>query len=172
VRNLQSEQDESWLTFIPKSFLYELSYDFSYYWLHRLAHSSYFMFKHSGHYLHHKITDVAPFHGIFVDPREALVLNLGSSLFASLVLSNLGYTFTEKQLTLQLIYKRFIEYYGHAGSEVVAPSFIQFPVLPIMLGMEMYPLDHYQHHQLSKVNFSKRFTVFDQLFSTSRSLYN
>ena len=60
-----------------------------------------------------------------------------------------------------------MEISGHSGKDIgKASSFPQFKWLPAWCGFELYSQDHYMHHRNSKVNFSKRFTLWDRMFET------
>ena len=69
--------------------------------------------------------------------------------------------------TLLLVYKAFIEISGHSGKVLLkATSFPQWKWLPIFFGIELYTCDHHTHHRNPKTNFSKRFVLWDKVFST------
>ena len=60
------------------------------------------------------------------------------------------------------------EFYGHAGVEHRGKNFGIAPWIPGWLGIELRAEDHQLHHMQADVNFSKRFSLFDRLFSTWR----
>jgi len=80
----------------------------------------------------------------------------------------LGLRFTRAQLALVLGYKTWIEVAGHLGE--VSGRSTSFPAcvwLPRALGIELRTRDHDLHHTHGgRHNFSKRFTLWDQVFGT------
>jgi sterol desaturase/sphingolipid hydroxylase (fatty acid hydroxylase superfamily) len=74
------------------------------------------------------------------------------------------------QYTLTTIfwYKAILEVSGHTGKDT-SSSFIQCIYLPRLLGIPLYSRDHNKHHIQPKVNFSKRFCIWDKIFGTYSS---
>ena len=70
------------------------------------------------------------------------------------------------EMSLAKVYLLFQEFYGHAGVEHRGKNFGIAPWLTRVLGIELRAEDHQRHHMQADVNFSKRFSLFDRLFST------
>jgi sterol desaturase/sphingolipid hydroxylase (fatty acid hydroxylase superfamily) len=148
------------VTFIPTSFIFELTLDFFHYWFHRLLHIKQFYFIHR---THHTEMNPRPIINFYQHPIETIIVSMLPTLLALCITP----TQSLFQLILLLTYKMYIEVAGHAGI-VSKPScsFTQFVFLPKLLAIELYTEDHHLHHALNKYNYSKRFTLWDKLFGT------
>jgi sterol desaturase/sphingolipid hydroxylase (fatty acid hydroxylase superfamily) len=69
-----------------------------------------------------------------------------------------------------MIYKVYLEISGHLGMYLTSNSFVQFVWLPRIFGIEMYAKDHYLHHAHNNCNYAKRFTIWDKLFGTYKTV--
>lgn len=146
--------------FIPSSFVFELIFDFFYYWMHRAFHTNRFLYKNV-HAVHHEdqITTVyTTFHHSFPD---LLLTNTVPLLLTSICFPVPAYTFA-----LIFCYKNIAEVAGHSGVNKKTPSFVQCIWLPKALGIELYTRNHCLHHEMPQVNFSKRFSIWDKIFGT------
>lgn len=72
-------------------------------------------------------------------------------------------------INLIMIYKIFIEISGHSGKKIKATSFPQFMWLPKIFDIELRTEDHDLHHTLNNCNYSKRFKLWDKIFSTYKN---
>jgi len=145
---------------VPVSFAYELVFDFFYYWSHRALHFNPTVYK-ATHKTHHsqRITTVyTTFHHSLAD---LLMTNTLPLVLTSLIVPVSAYTFT-----LIFCYKNIAEIAGHSGIDKRTPSFVQCIWLPQFLGIELYTKNHCLHHENPRVNFSKRFSIWDKVFGT------
>ena len=145
---------------VPVSFAYELVFDFFYYWAHRGLHFSPTIFRLT-HVTHHsqRITTVyTTFHHSLAD---LLLTNTLPLILTSSIVPVSAYTFT-----LIFCYKNIAEIDGHSGVNKKTPSFVQCIWLPKLFGVELYTKNHCLHHENPRVNFSKRFSIWDKVFGT------
>ena len=144
---------------LPVSFAYELVFDFFYYWSHRALHSP-IIFKatHATHHTHGVTTVYTTFHHSLAD---LLMTNTLPLVLTSMLVPVSAYTFT-----LIFCYKNIAEIAGHSGVNKRTPSFVQCIWLPKALGIELYTRNHCLHHENPRVNFSKRFSIWDKVFGT------
>jgi sterol desaturase/sphingolipid hydroxylase (fatty acid hydroxylase superfamily) len=70
------------------------------------------------------------------------------------------------QILIILTYKTYIEIAGHCGKNSKTCSFPQFIFLPKIFGIELYTIDHDNHHTKNNCNYAKRFTLWDKCFQT------
>lgn len=148
------------LCFIPKSFFFEIIFDFFHYFFHRLLHYKYF-YKYF-HKRHHEYTDntniLATFHQ---DPIDMILTNFIPMFITSKILP-----FTKYQFFIFLFYKTLIELSGHIAKDNKGTSFPQCIWLPKIFNIELKSKDHYLHHSKNNCNYSKRFLIWDKLFGT------
>ena len=146
------------LYFIPLSFAYELIFDFFHYWTHRTMHVP--LFYKYVHYQHHKqyLINVNTTYNHTLP--DLIITNFLPILATSYILPVSQYT-----LTTIFWYKAILEVSGHTGKDT-SSSFIQCIYLPKLLGIPLYSRDHNKHHIQPKVNFSKRFSIWDKVFNT------
>jgi len=148
--------------FIPRSFIFELIFDFFHYWTHRFGHSHPLIYKyiHKGHHNSPYINAYDTFHHTIPD------ILLTNALPILLTM----YLFPVSRFTLTLLFwfKTIVEVSGHTSKDTTC-SFIQFIYLPKFLNIDMYTRDHGLHHYNPRVNFSKRFSVWDKVFGTFKS---
>jgi len=146
--------------FIPITFLFELVFDFFHYLTHRLAHTKYiYKYIHKVHHEYTKNTNVlTTYHQ---DPIDLLLTN-----FLPMLVTSKLVPMSELQLFIYFVYKTFVEVSGHTGKVFEASSFPQCVWLPKMFGIELYSTDHYNHHIKNNCNYSKRFSIWDKVFST------
>lgn len=151
------------LTFIPKSFVYEIIFDFFHYWTHRVSHYKYLYYFHK---THHKQTDNI---SVFSTYNHNLVDLLISNVLP-LYLSSYIIPLSESQFFVFLLFKTFIEISGHSGTySGKTSSFSQCFWIPKLFGIELYSRDHFIHHAKFKYNYSKRFILWDKVFGTYQS---
>jgi sterol desaturase/sphingolipid hydroxylase (fatty acid hydroxylase superfamily) len=148
------------LLFIPVSFIYEIIFDFFHYITHRLVHTKYlYKYIHKKHHEYNENTTIlATFHQ---DPLDLLFTNLLPMYLTSKIFS-LSYP----QYFIFLFYKTFIEISGHLGKKINGYSFSQFVWLSKIFNIELYNLDHYNHHTKLNCNYAKRFNLWDKIFCT------
>jgi len=149
------------ITFIPKSFIFEILFDLIHYFFHRVGHLP-GIYKYS-HKKHHEYTVntnlLATFHQ---DPIDLIFTN-----FLPVYLVSFIVTFSYIQFYVFLVYKTFIELGGHLGKKSSAlVCFPQCVWLPKLFNIDLYALDHYVHHTKNNCNYAKRFTLWDKVFGT------
>lgn len=152
------------ISFVPASFLFELTFDFFHYWGHRSLHCIPWSWHH-GHHRHVHLRPQLAFHHHITD---LVITNSLPFLFTLWLFSVVaGYSFSLLDIALLVSYKVFLEIAGHTGrSSLRTPSFPQCIWLPRFLGIELYTEDHNLHHVRPGVNFAKRFTLWDRAFGT------
>lgn len=154
----------TFMQFIAKSFLFEVMFDFFHYWMHRICHSSRYLYI-AVHKTHHRNT--VPYvlttfdHNIF----DLALTNMMPFLAATYFIS-FGPKWHQMEIQWLLVYKTYVEMAGHSGLQLKGVSFPQFPWLQWWLNAGLSIRDHDMHHRYPTVNFSKRFKIFDKLFST------
>lgn len=172
-------QPSSWMgfvreyaLFVPKSFLFELIFDFCHYWAHRAGHKIKCLYRYV-HMDHHNHSHPGPWTTFDQSAMDCLVSNMAPLLAAVA----LGIIFPPMKLTiwqyhLLLAYKTFAEVAGHSALDTHAASFPQFPgvfwQVRLFTDMCLTSHDHYEHHRIYVGNYSKRFRVWDVLFGTYR----
>lgn len=145
--------------FIPKTFIFELIFDFFHYWAHRLGHHPSIYWIHKKHHTHLHPRGVTVF---LQDPWDLLMTNLIPMIITSRIIP-----LSQHQFCWFVAYKTFIEISGHLGRHMYpVSSFPQFIWLPRLLGIELYSEDHDLHHTAFRYNFSKRFSIWDRVFGT------
>lgn len=148
------------LLFIPKSFIFELIFDFLHYITHRLAHSVPYIYQNM-HKKHHKFRHPICITAYYQDPLDLFLTNFMPFVVASYFVPLSSYEFI-----LYNIYKSFIEISGHCGRDISSSSFPQFYWLPKLLHIELTVRDHDLHHTRNNCNYAKRFSIWDKLFGT------
>jgi len=147
------------ITFIPKSFIFEIIFDFFHYWTHRISHYKYLYYYHKTHHEHtNNITVFSTYNHNFYD---LIITNVLPMYLTSLIVP-----LYELQFFIFLIIKTFIEISGHSGKHINNSSFIQCSWIPKLFGIELYSRDHYIHHENFNYNYSKRFIIWDKIFET------
>lgn len=155
------------LLFIPKSFLFEIVFDFFHYWAHRIEHETPFLYQHF-HKIHHKHfhpTLVTTFHHHYGD----LLLSNVIPLFLSLFFITRFFSISHYMLHMLIISKIYLELNGHCGKDIKTGSFVQCIWLPQFFDISLYTADHDIHHNRIHYNFGKRFSLWDKLFDTYTS---
>lgn len=151
--------------FIPYSFIYEVIFDFFHYTTHRLLHNKY-IYKYI-HKKHHKFNHPICITTFYQDPLDLIMTNSIPTILSLLIVPNISYL----QFHFILIYKNFIEIGGHSGkNSYPTPSFPQFIWFPKLLHIELYTEEHDLHHSQNNCNYSKRFSLWDKVFGTYKSL--
>ena len=163
----------TWWKFIPMTFIFEILLDFGHYLSHRLMHSHSWLYQVSGHKTHHAIhkpTVLATFCQAPIDVFLSNIVPVMSSLWIMDRAFNMK--FTKEQLLLAFSLKTYVEVAGHVGIlDGNTTSFPQCVWLPRLFGIELHTRDHDLHHTHGgRHNFAKRFTLFDKLFNTYRTL--
>lgn len=151
-----------YLLFIPRSFVFELLFDFFHYWTHRFGHSHPIIYNNI-HKLHHNsqlINAYNTFHHSLAD----IILTNGIPILLAMYL----FPLPRFSLILFFWFKTIVEVSGHTGKDTTS-SFLQCIYLPRWLGIELYSRDHGLHHYNPRVNFSKRFSIWDKVFGTFKS---
>ena len=153
------------ILFIPISFIFEIIFDFFHYITHRLLHSKY-LYKYL-HKVHHKFKHPISITSYYQDPLDLIITNSVPTILSLSFTKNISY----RQFNIILIYKTFIEISGHCGKICYpACSFPQFIWLSKLLQIELYTEDHDLHHSLNNCNYAKRFSLWDKVFNTYKSL--
>jgi lathosterol oxidase len=148
------------LTFIPRSFLFELVFDLAHYTAHRLAHSIPMVYK-AIHKEHHQDILISPWTTFHQHPVDLLLTNTLPLLFASHIVPT-----SQLFICVMMWYKTLLEVGGHLGKVTKANSFPQCIWLPRLLKIELKSEEHNLHHRNPMRNFSKRFSIWDRAFGT------
>lgn len=150
------------ITFIPKSFVFELTFDLFHYCAHRISHYKYLYYYHK---THHKYTsDISVFSTYNHSLIDLLISNVLPMYLTSVITP-----LSESQFFIFLMFKSFIEISGHAGTHIKNSSFAQCIWIPRLFGIELYSRDHYIHHEKFNYNYAKRFTIWDKVFGTYKT---
>ena len=153
------------ITFVPKSLLIEIVFDFFHYWAHRAMHVNATLYKlHRTHHKHHCVRPILAFYQNVVD----LILSNSIPFMLAVLLSNaVGLTISPLQLVMLYNYKIFIEIAGHSNkTSYPTCSFPQCIWIPRCLGIELCSDDHNLHHSKVQCNYAKRFSLWDKVFGT------
>lgn len=151
----------SLIWFIPTSFMFELTFDFAHYWMHRAAHSHSFIYKNV-HKKHHKYSSPSAITSFYMHPVDVVL-----SYSAPLVFTMMIFNVDKLNFALITTYLTYQEIGGHLGKKMSpTSSFAQCVWLPRMFDIELYTEEHDLHHKKSNCNYSKRFKIWDKLFKT------
>ena len=171
INNYLIQMDDSRFNifiFIPLSFIYELTFDFFHYWIHRFSHENKYLYKNF-HKKHHKYNNVNSYIKFYQSPFD---LFLSTSLPQIISLYIFPY-FSGVEYEILNIYLKYQEISGHNGHMTYPTScFGQCIWLPRIFNIELYSEDHFLHHSLNNCNYSKRFSLWDKLFNTYKTLTN
>jgi len=146
--------------FIPKSFIFELIFDFFYYWAHRILHMYPVLYIHI-HKKHHTENLINVYTTFKHTVPDYLITNTLPLIITSLIVP-----MTKYQITLEFLYKVILEIAGHSGKVNNSSSFPQCIWLPKLFSIELKTKDHNMHHVNPLYNFSKRFSIWDKLYGT------
>ncbi|CAI5726560.1 hypothetical protein KXD40_002261 [Peronospora effusa] len=149
-------------TFIPKSLLFEVIFDFFHFTMHWVCHYSTWLYRnvHKRHHLHLHPCPLSTYE------QDGFDLCLTNVLPFCLAWS-LG-SFSDLQLHLLFAYKTYVEVAGHSGLDIKGFSFPQMPLLNSATSLCLRVHDHDVHHTHPRWNFAKRFSLWDKLFRTYR----
>ena len=148
--------------FIPKSFIFELIFDFFHYSTHYLLHSNKFLYFYI-HKKHHKFSHPLPIITFYQSPLDLIITNSVPQFITLIIFPRLSLF----QFNIILTYKSFIEISGHSSKKLYPNgSFSQFIWLPRALDIALYTEDHTLHHSNNNCNYSKRFSLWDKVFGT------
>jgi len=147
------------LLFVPKSFAFELTFDFFHYWAHRINHTP-VLYKYI-HKLHHSedyIHTGSTFRHTFLDlvTTNTIPIFLAASIVPT----------SEHFIFIFFWYKTIGEIGGHIGKRNGGSSFQQCIWLPRYLSIALTSSDHTLHHDVSIKNYSKRFSLWDKVFGS------
>ena len=147
------------LTFIPRSFAFELLFDLFHYTSHRISHSVPFLYRnvHKKHH-EHRLVDINTTY-------NHTTLDIICTVAGPFLLTATIIPVSDYSIIVMYWYKTIIEHVGHSGKES-SSSFIQCIWLPKLFGIELYTHDHNLHHIDGRYNFAKRFVLWDKLFGT------
>lgn len=148
--------------FIPMSLLFNIIFDFFFYWGHRCLHYNHLPW----HKMHHHHIHLKPSITFYQDPVDILLTISIPFLLTARIIQSV-YPLCSFELALLVTYKIFVELSGHSGHRSrPASSFPQCFWLPKLLNMELYSEDHNLHHTRPDKNFSKQFSLWDKVFGT------
>jgi hypothetical protein len=129
-----------YLLFIPRSFCFEISFDFFHYCFHKVCHTVPYLYKHI-HSHHHASPAITVYTTFEQHPLDLVLTNMLPILFtAALMTPNHHFMF------LFFWYKSFLEISGHLGKENKGLSFPQCIWIPKTLGISLKSKDHNYHH--------------------------
>jgi sterol desaturase/sphingolipid hydroxylase (fatty acid hydroxylase superfamily) len=148
------------ITFIPRSFAFELILDFGHYWTHRTLHTYPMLYTiiHKKHHQDHLINVNTSYNHTVSD---YIITNTIPLIISAYFVPSTTYFYN-----LVFWYKSFVEFSGHTGKLNSAGSFPQFIWIPKAFKIQLYNSDHNTHHTNPNHNFSKRFSIWDKLFGT------
>ena len=154
------------ITFIPKSLLFELIFDFFHYWTHRYMHYNKTLYRYS-HKKHHTYKYPTTYITFYQHPLDIILTN-AIPLFLTLYILKRYFVISYYLFTIINTYKTHTEIAGHSGKDVhKSSSFPQCMWLVKLLNIELYTHDHDKHHsKSSQCNYSKRFIIWDKIFKT------
>lgn len=157
--------------FLALSFAFEVIFDFFHYWTHRACHLPHTLrYLSRCHSIHHASSEsLRPLATYDQSATDVVFCNVIPALLALCILQRCtNMTLTRHEWSLLWTYKSYVEVAGHAGVHSRATCFPQFVWLPRMLGIALRTVDHDLHHSSKgrACNFSKRFTLWDQVFGT------
>jgi sterol desaturase/sphingolipid hydroxylase (fatty acid hydroxylase superfamily) len=162
THNLVTPRPTRLITFIPRSFLFELIFDFFHYWIHRISH---YRYLYRFHKTHHKYPSPNSWTTFYMHPID-LVL----SYSIPFLISSLLVPFNSLEFAVLTVYMAYQEIAGHLGKEIYPSScFAQCVWLPRALNIELYTEDHHNHHRSNNCNYSKRFIIWDKIFGTFKN---
>ena len=153
------------VTFIPKTFVFELAFDFCFYWQHYLLHHVPVLYKNI-HKVHHQHSTNISTASVYVLHVGDLVLSTASILVAASVVPLYEY-----QYFTWAVYRILGEQAGHVAVYNSDSCFSQCIWLPRLLDIDRNNADHFQHHALNNCNYSKRFSMWDRVFGTFKPFY-
>jgi sterol desaturase/sphingolipid hydroxylase (fatty acid hydroxylase superfamily) len=148
------------LTFLPRSFAFELVFDLGHYVTHRIAHNIPWIYQ-SIHKEHHKDILISPLTTYHQNGVDLLFTNTLPLLLASYMIPT-----SSLFVCVMMWYKTILEVGGHLGKVTKANSFPQCIWLPRWLKIELKSEEHNLHHRNPMRNFSKRFSIWDKAFGT------
>lgn len=151
------------VTFIPKSFLLEVVYDFMHYWMHRLSHANKYLYQNFHKYHHSKI-NITYGDTYYHHPIDFIISNVIPWMIAMYIMKMSAF-----QCIVATTYKTIVEVSGHTGKNIHQGSFPQFPWLTSYLHIALYTHDHDAHHRYLNCNYAKRFALWDKIFGTHRT---
>jgi sterol desaturase/sphingolipid hydroxylase (fatty acid hydroxylase superfamily) len=157
------------LLFIPKSFLFEIIFDLLHYTTHKLEHQNQFLYKHFHkiHHIHNNPTFITTYYHHFGDLILTNILPFHISIFICQNLLN--YNMSIYFIFLLSFIKIYIELCGHSGKNITKiGSFVQFIWITRLFNIELFTIDHNNHHIYNNCNYSKRFSLWDKVFETYR----
>jgi sterol desaturase/sphingolipid hydroxylase (fatty acid hydroxylase superfamily) len=119
------------------------------------------------HKKHHKFKHPIAITTFYQEPFDLIITNSLPTILSLLIVPHLTYL----QFHFIIVYKNFIEISGHSG-KILYPvsSFPQFMWLPKWLRIDLYCEDHDYHHSFNNCNYSKRFSLWDKVFNTYKSI--
>uniref|UniRef100_A0A6C0BPF2 Fatty acid hydroxylase domain-containing protein n=1 Tax=viral metagenome TaxID=1070528 RepID=A0A6C0BPF2_9ZZZZ len=148
-----------YMVFVLWSGLVEIIFDGVHYWVHRAFHTRYLWWIHR---IHHKFSWPTSLSTFYMHPLDVM---LAYNLPLLVALKLCGGRFWHFQLLCT--YLTYQEIGGHAGKKLFpTSSFAQCIWLPRFFGIQLHTEDHDLHHTEHKVNFSKRFSLYDRMFGT------
>jgi sterol desaturase/sphingolipid hydroxylase (fatty acid hydroxylase superfamily) len=153
------------VTFIPKTFVFELAFDFCFYWQHYLLHKIPVLYQNI-HKVHHQHSTNISTASVYVLHVGDLVLSTASILIAASVVPLYEY-----QYFTWAVYRILGEQAGHVAVYNSDSCFSQCIWLPRLLDIDLNNADHFQHHALNNCNYSKRFSLWDRVFGTFKPFY-
>jgi sterol desaturase/sphingolipid hydroxylase (fatty acid hydroxylase superfamily) len=146
--------------FIPRSFIFEIIFDFGHYWTHRLMHTIPILYTivHKKHHTDYLININTSYNHTLYD---YIITNTLPLILAGYIMPSSLYFYN-----LIFWYKSFVEFAGHTGKSNKSGSFPQCIWLPRFFGIQLHTKDHNIHHISPNYNFSKRFSLWDKIFGT------
>ena len=149
--------------FIPNTFIFEIIFDLFHYITHRISHQQ-ILYKYIHKEHHEDLKNI----NILDTYKSSLIEKLFTSVLP-LVLSTFIFPLSMFQYHVFNNTKLIVELQGHSGINVKGCGHPQCPWLPIFFGIELRNKDHFNHHSKNNCNYSKRFKLWDKVFSTYKT---
>ena len=108
----------------------------------------------------------------YQDPVDLIITNSLPTILSLYFLSPI-FIPSYFQWNILILYKNFIEISGHVGKKMHPTCcFSQFFWLTKWLHIELYSEDHELYHSLNNCNYAKRFSLWDKLGNTDKSIHS
>jgi sterol desaturase/sphingolipid hydroxylase (fatty acid hydroxylase superfamily) len=158
----------SLIKFYPLFFIFEIIFDFLFYWTHRLIHSNRNLYQII-HKKHHKHNDLIPIMSFYMSPLEMILLNEIPTIISLFMIKYLFdiTLFDYFMIKYFRIIGEMMEHLGNYNYKESKYSYIYlYKKIFEYLKINILSKDHELHHKLLSINFSKRMILFDKIFNT------
>lgn len=161
IHNTHEYGINTFILFIPYSFVSEIIFDFFHYLFHYIVHHNKFLYKNF-HKFHHQ----SQYPSVTTTFHQNIFDYILTNIIPMIIVFHILIPFNVFYIVLFYTYKVYIEIGGHCGKVTKTCSFPQFIWLPKFFNIELYTIDHDNHHSKNNCNYSKRFCLWDKIFNT------